>query len=190
VLLICDVQEKFRTAIHEFEHVITTTQKLVNAAKTFNFPIFTTTQNAARLGDTVKEVSDLLPPGGAPVFDKTAFSMMVPELRDRLANYESQLSVILVGIETHICVTQTTLDLLAMGHNVYLLADGVSSCNAAERPIALNRLAAKGATVTTSESLLFELLGDAKNEHFKAISGLVKETKEETKKAVGSMLKL
>lgn len=97
------------------------------------------------------------------------------------------MSVIIVGIETHICVTQTALDLLAQGHKVYILADGVSSCNAAERPVALSRLAREGCTVTTSESLLFELVGDAKDRNFKAVSGLVKETKDETKDAVETL---
>lgn len=66
-----------------------------------------------------------------------------------------------VGIEAHICVTQTTLDLLAQGHKVYVLADGVSSCNKEEVPVALRRLAREGAVVTTSESWLYECMGDA-----------------------------
>jgi isochorismate hydrolase len=100
------------------------------------------------------------------------------------------LDVILVGIETHICVTQTTLDLLAMGHRVYILADGVSSCNEGERGVALARLGREGATVTTSESVLFELMGDAGGKDFKEVSKLVKETKEETRVAVETFCKL
>ncbi|KAJ9608764.1 hypothetical protein H2200_006535 [Cladophialophora chaetospira] len=194
VLLICDVQEKFRNAIWEFEKVITTSQKMVKAAKILNIPIFVTTQNAARLGNTVEEVTSLLPENTAQPIDKTAFSMLVPALQDHLAKLSSsssdKLSVFLVGIETHICVTQTTLDLLAGGHKVYVLADGVSSCNASERPIALNRLAREGAIVTTSESLLFELVGDAKDENFKAVAGLVKDTKETTKEVVELLCRL
>lgn len=135
------------------------------------------------------------------VIDKTAFSMLVPEVASLLASQEfggagggagssAPLSVIITGIETHICVTQTTIDLLRRGHKVYLLADGVSSCNELERPIALARLAREGAVVTTSESILFELLGDAKHPDFRAVSGLVKDTKEKTKGAVTSLGKL
>ncbi|KAI1607976.1 isochorismatase domain-containing protein [Exophiala viscosa] len=193
VLFVCDVQEKFRTAIWEFPKVISTSAKMVKAAKILNIPIFCTTQNAARLGATVQEITSLLPTdeSAKTEVDKTAFSMMVPELQAQLpTNPTAALSVIVVGIETHICVTQTTLDLLAQGHRVYVLADGVSSCNAGERPIALNRLAREGAIVTTSESLLFELVRDAKDPNFKAIAGLVKETKDETKVAVETFCKL
>jgi hypothetical protein len=170
-------------------------------AKILNMPIYITTQNASRLGATVSEITSVLPsaatdssfrPSSSATVttevDKTAFSMLVPELTCQLPT--SPLSVIIVGIETHICVTQTALDLLALGHKVYILADGVSSCNAGERPIALARLAREGCTVTTSESLLFELVGDAKDANFKAISGLVKETKDETKSAVETFCKL
>ena len=172
-----------------------------HTAKVLDTPIYTTTQNAARLGTTVSELKDLLPEAYSTEIDKTAFSMMVPELTTQLTKQSSAspaqagkphqpVSAIIVGIETHICVTQTALDLLSMGHKVYVLADGVSSCNAGERNIALARLRQEGAVVTTSESLLYEMLGDAKDGNFKAIAGLVKETKEDTKQAVETFCKL
>lgn len=71
------------------------------------------------------------------------------------------ISAIIVGIESHICVTQTTIDLLRAGHKVYVIADGVSSCNKEEVPIALARLRHEGAIVTTSESFIYEAVGDA-----------------------------
>ena len=86
--------------------------------------------------------------------------MWVPEIAAALASGGAR-EVVVLGIEAHICVTQTTLDLLAHGHKVYVLADGVGSCNKEEVPIALRRLRQEGAVVTTSESFLYECLGDA-----------------------------
>ncbi|KIW15607.1 hypothetical protein PV08_05655 [Exophiala spinifera] len=175
---------------------------MIKAAQVLNIPIYITTQNAARLGSTVSELTSLLAAAdlssatatATTEVDKTAFSMLVPGLTEQLeaapsgpASAGKKMSVIIVGIETHICVTQTALDLLAGGHRVYILADGVSSCNAGERPVALSRLAREGCTVTTSESLLYEVLGDAKDRNFKAIAGLVKDTKEDTKDAVETL---
>lgn len=85
-------------------------------------------------------------------------------------------------------MTQTTLDLLANGHKVYVIADGVSSCNPQEIPIALARLRAAGAIVTTSESFLYECMGDASIPEFKAIAGLVKEYSPKTKDVVSTLL--
>lgn len=85
-------------------------------------------------------------------------------------------------------MTQTTLDALANGHKVYVLADGVSSCNPEEVPIALARLRAAGATVTTSESWLYECMGDAGIAEFRGIAGLVKETSKSTKDVMSTLL--
>ena len=79
------------------------------------------------------------------------------------------ISAIIVGIESHICVTQTTIDLLRAGHKVYVIADGVSSCNKEEVPIALARLRHEGAIVTTSESLIYEAVGDAGTPEYEAL---------------------
>ncbi|KAI4188707.1 MAG: hypothetical protein L6R41_001946 [Letrouitia leprolyta] len=151
-------------------------------------PIYATTQNAARLGPICSELS--LPPS-AFQSDKTAFSMLIPSLNSALkAASSSKYQVAIVGIETHICVTQTALDLLAEGHTVYVLADGVSSCNQGEIAIALRRLVAEGAVVTTSEGWLYECMGDASIPDFKAIAALVKETKDNTRDAVQALCKM
>ncbi|OOF92475.1 hypothetical protein ASPCADRAFT_8751 [Aspergillus carbonarius ITEM 5010] len=197
-LFICDLQEKFRHAIYEFPKVITTTTKLLHAATPLNIPIYITTQSRSKLGATVPELTTLLaPPSSSPTtptpniiadIDKTLFSMVTPEIDALLPT--QPLDVLLVGIETHICVTQTTLDLLARGHRVYVIVDGVSSVNKEERGVAIARLRDAGAIVTTSESVLFEILGDAKHEAFRAVSGVVKEMKEETRGAVESLAKI
>ncbi|PYI16819.1 Isochorismatase hydrolase [Aspergillus japonicus CBS 114.51] len=207
-LFICDIQEKFRNVIHEFPKVITTTTKLLRATQPLDTPIYLTTQNRARLGDTVSELSPYLhaaqPPSSAGTstasstrlradIDKTLFSMITPEIDSLLPNPqhgETPLDAILVGIETHICVTQTTLDLLSRGHRVYVIVDGVSSAHAEERGVALQRLRDAGATVTTSEGVLFEMLGDAGHAAFKGVSGVVKEMKEETRGALEALARI
>lgn len=88
-------------------------------------------------------------------------SHSTPDVQQALDKYPKPLACIIVGIESHICVTQTTLDLLRAGHKVYVIADGVSSCNKEEVPIALARMRSEGAVVTTSESFLYECVGDA-----------------------------
>lgn len=185
---ICDLQEKFRPAIHEFPKVVSTTQKLLRASQILKFPVFATTQLRAKLGETCPELGlDGAGNGEHDIkthahVDKSAFSMCVPELRKAFDALGSERrEVVIVGIESHICVTQTALDLLRDGHKVYVLADGVSSCNPEEVPIALARLRSEGVVVTSSESFLYECMGDAAIGEFKEMSKLVREFSGQTK---------
>ncbi|KAF2191536.1 Isochorismatase hydrolase [Zopfia rhizophila CBS 207.26] len=190
-LFICDLQEKFRPAIYEFSKVITTTQKMLKASQILNIPVFATTQNKERLGETCPELG-LDAPGGVKTVahaDKKLFSMLTPEVRGGINSLGSNLSCVIVGIESHICVTQTALDLLHDGHKVYVLADGVSSCNKEEVPIALARLRAEGAVVTTSESWIYECMGDAAISEFREMAGLVKQTNQSTKDVMQTLCK-
>jgi hypothetical protein len=214
---VCDLQEKFRNAIWEFDKVyasvqpskfphsnspfpsrrVLTAKKVLRAAEALNIPIYATTQNRSRLGETVAELTPYLKSAREHA-DKTAFSMYVPDIarhfpRPSRPNADADMTappaeVAIVGIESHICVTQTALDLLAAGHRVYILADGVSSCNKEEVPIALARLRAEGAVVTTSESWLYECMGDAAIPEFRSIVGLVKETGSDTKTSLQGLL--
>jgi len=185
ILFICDLQEKFRAPIYEFSKCVSTAEKLLRASKILSIPVYATVQNKARLGDVVPELTLDHAKG---VWDKTLFSMMIPEIKLALSTCSSPCSVAIVGIETHICVTQTTLDLLSEGHKVYVIADGVSSCNPTERGIALARLRSEGAIVTSSESWLYEVMGDASIPEFKQIAALVKETKTSTSETVQTLL--
>lgn len=168
---------------------VLTTQKVLRAAQALQIPIYTTTQNAARLGPLVPELTPLLEgPNVRAQADKTLFSMWLPALTSALEQQPPhKADIVLVGIESHICITQTALDALKAGHRVYVLADGVSSCNKEEVPIALARLRAEGAVVTTSESWLYEFVGDAGAPEFKKLIGIVKDTMQDTKKALGAL---
>lgn len=113
--------------------------------------------------------------------------MWIPAIQKHFSG-TTPSTIALVGIESHICVTQTTLDLLANGHKVYIIADGVSSCNKGEIGIALQRLRSEGAVITSSESFLYEVMGDASIPEFRSVAGLVKETTLDTKDVVGTLL--
>lgn len=152
-----------------------TTRKLLQAASALDIPVVVTTQNRTKLGQICPELElDSVYHTVANV-DKTRFSMWIPEVTKALKELPQRpidpsndsttkpnpADILLVGIESHICVLQTTLDALTHGHRVWVVQDGVSSCNNEERNIAFARMRQEGARVTTSESLLFEIMGDA-----------------------------
>lgn len=185
-IFVCDLQDKFRNAIWNFEKIVLTTKKVLRFAEVLQIPVYVTTQSKPKLGETVPELQPLLEKAAVNV-DKTFFSMWVPEISKHFQT-SAPSEVVIVGIESHICVTQTALDLLASGHKVYVLADGVSSCNKEEIPIALDRLRTAGAVVTTSESWMYECMGDAGIAEFRDVARVVKETSNDTKTVLGALL--
>ncbi|KAJ8121275.1 hypothetical protein O1611_g10145 [Lasiodiplodia mahajangana] len=187
---VCDLQDKFRNAIWQFDKILLTSQKLLRAAQILKIPVIATTQNGQKLGPIVAELQPLIKDAAVHA-DKTLFSMLIAEVTSHellSSTTAPKREVAIVGIESHICVTQTALDLVARGHKVYVLADGVSSCNEQEVPIALARLRAEGVVVTTSESWLYETMGDAGIAEFRDIAKLVRETASDTKTALSGLL--
>ena len=165
-----DVQEKFRNGIHKFATVVTGCKRMVRAANELNIPVVVTEQYPKGLGKTVDE----LDVSKATVVEKTAFSMIVPDVVTKLSEANPTDAVIL-GLEAHVCVQQSTLDLLEQGINVHLCVDAVSSQTTTDRSCGLHRAASSGAYLTTTESVLFELIRSKDHPSFKAISGCVKE---------------
>ncbi|WVR08262.1 hypothetical protein IAU60_005309 [Kwoniella sp. DSM 27419] len=186
VLLVCDVQKRFRSAIYGFEHMTNTIAKMLKAAQILGIPTIATEQNPRALGSTIPEIAELLKTTGhLGTSAKTKFSMVNDETRSHLLEGDYS-TFIITGIESHVCVLQTALELLRhkTSAEVYIVSDAVSSCNKTEIPIALRRLEKAGAVITTSESVIFELLHDAKEPAFKAIAGLIKEEKSRTTEAM------
>ncbi|XP_065183446.1 isochorismatase domain-containing protein 1-like [Sycon ciliatum] len=172
MFLLCDMQEKFRPSIQHFDDIAQVSHRLVQAAKHMKIPIVATEQYPKGLGNTVSTIDTT----DVPVFAKTKFSMMVPDVKELIAKEHAHVdSFVIFGIETQVCISQTTLDLLGDNHQVHVVADACSSRNLLDRKYALKRLRQSGAFITTSEALLFELLGGSKHPNFKEVQALVKD---------------
>jgi nicotinamidase-related amidase len=170
-LLVVDVQQKLIGLIDGHTQIVWNVRRLTDGAKLLKLPILATEQYPQGLGPTVAELAVLLD----KVFDKTAFSCGgCPALCDALATTGLRKWLV-CGIEAHVCIQQTVLDLLAEGFNIYVAADAVGSRGRLDYEIALRRLEASGATLTTVESALFEWCQDSKTPQFKQISKLVQE---------------
>lgn len=173
MLVISDLQDGFQPVIHEFDRIIERTTLVTRAAALLDIPILITEQYPQRLGTTVSQIRTALP-AKVTAIGKTAFSACgAGAFVEQLARLP-QRQVMLCGIETHICVSQTAHDLLARGYQVHVLADCVSSRTPANREIGLAKMHQSGALPGSSEMALFELLGDARHEQFKAISKMIK----------------
>eukprot|EP00605_Chrysophyceae_sp_TOSAG23-4_P001355 GSChrysophyteH1.ASY1.ANO1.1475.1 assembled CDS len=171
-LFVCDLQDKFRPLIYNMETAINRSALCINIAKVLSLPVVTTQQYTKVFGPTVEDLAVLLP-NEPPVFEKTRFSMLTPEVQVHCDTLGLD-QVIICGIEAHVCVLHTVLDLLAQGKEVHVVVDAVSSQRKQDRDVALGRMLAAGAVITTSESAMFDLLRDAQHPHFKACSALLK----------------
>ena len=167
-LLIVDVQEAFRPAVGEFEQVARNAAILAEGARILGLPVVLTEQYPRGLGETVPEVARATQ--GVPRLEKTVFSAVRADGFD----LDGRDQALVCGIETHVCVSQTTLDLLGEGVEVHVAADASSSRTAANRRVGLAKMERAGAVLSSVETALFELLGAAGSDEFKAIQGLVK----------------
>ncbi|KYO20622.1 isochorismatase domain-containing protein 1 [Alligator mississippiensis] len=171
VFFCCDMQERFRPAIKYFGDIISVGQRLLQGARVLGIPVIVTEQYPKGLGSTVQEI-DLT--GAKLVLPKTKFSMVLPEVEAALVEIPGVRSVVLFGVETHVCIQQTALELIGRGLEVHIVADATSSRSMMDRMFALERLAHTGIIVTTSEAILLQLVADKEHPKFKEIQNLIK----------------
>lgn len=173
VFFLCDMQEKFRPAIKYFDEIVEVSKRLVAASKILSIPLIVTEQYPKGLGKTVSEL-DVSHAAG--VFDKTKFSMVLPSVEQSLKTLCNGHAkhIVLFGVETHVCIQQTMIDLLERGYEVHVIADATSSRSQMDRLFAIQRFQHSGATVTTSEAILLQLVGDKDHPSFKEVQGLIK----------------
>jgi nicotinamidase-related amidase len=170
--VIIDIQERLVVHMHESDDLVINTVKLIEGLKVLQIPIILNQQYTKGLGETVKPVQLALE--NPEHIEKLTFSCCdEPEFITRLTNTDKKF-VIVAGIETHVCVLQTVVDLIAAGFVPVVVEDCVSSRKINDKKIALKRMQNEGAIITTVESILFELLRNVKDDAFKAISKLVK----------------
>jgi len=177
VLFVCDIQEKFSTAMLNFDKLVSNTKKLVAGCGLLGVPAVVTEQYPKGLGHTVPELG-LADCGNVLLTaEKTQFNMLTPEVVTTLTQTfpGGSPAVVLCGIETHVCVEQTAAALLSRGCSVHLVQDCCSSRTLHDRATALQRMAAIGCHVTTYEAVLFKLLGSKDHPKFKELSQLVRE---------------
>ena len=172
VLTVVDVQGKLAALMHEREALFAGLKTLIRGTRILGLPILWAEQNPEGLGPTVPEVAGEL--AGLEPIPKKSFSCL-GDLRFRTALEDvRRRQVLLCGIECHVCVYQTAVDLLERGYEVHVAADAVSSRTPGNREIGLQRMQHMGAAVTCTEMALFELLRCAEGDAFKEILALVK----------------
>ena len=169
-LLIIDIQEKIIRPIFNKDSIIKNIKKLINAYQLLEKNIYVSEQNPLKLGKTIPE---LLPKAGFTKIEKMEFSLANREEFLKEVENKKISNLIVCGIETHICIQQTVIDCLQIGLEVILISDAMSSRNNVDHDIALKRMIQKGAIITTTESIIFELCKTADRKEFKQIKNII-----------------
>ena len=174
-LLIVDIQEKLLPHIHEHQRLMWNARRLIAGAKALGVEIMVSEQYPKGLGGTHEDITQSIGSDSGQTFEKTMFSCReCSGMIEHLASKQIR-NVLLAGIEAHVCVMQTAMDLLASGFEVYICNDAVGSRFENDRETALSRMQACGVTLVTTEMTLFEWCERAGSDQFKTISSIVRE---------------
>ena len=171
-LVVVDVQGKLAQLMYEKEKLFSNITVLIKSAKILDIPILWCQQVPKALGETVNEIKELLA-GNEPI-NKSAFSCYGDKVFRQRLKQTGKKQIILCGIETHVCVYQTAMNLLDDEFDVTLVTDAVSSRTIENKALAIEKLNAEGVSLSSTEMALFELLKDAKHPNFKEIAKLIK----------------
>ncbi|MGD2107972.1 MAG: hydrolase [Phycisphaerae bacterium] len=175
-VLVIDIQQKLLPAIRHNERLVATCRKLLDAARIFDLPVLATQQYPKGIGPTDPAIARCLDAAGATTVDKLTFSAWgETAVREAILAIDRP-QVILLGIEAHVCVQQTALDLVSRDYDVFVCADAVGSRGRLDYERSLDRMRQEGASVTTVESVLFELCNRCDTPQFKAMLEVIKDT--------------
>jgi nicotinamidase-related amidase len=169
--LLIDIQEKFLPVIHNIEAVIDNANKLVSGASILKIPLIVTEQYPKGLGRTVDRINLS---EGQEIIEKISFDCFgCDKFNEKLMELTAK-SLVIFGIEAHVCVLKTSLEAAARGYEVHVVADAVSSRTEENKLLALERLRQSGVFIVSTEMILFQLMHEAGTDEFRAISRLVK----------------
>jgi nicotinamidase-related amidase len=169
-LIVVDIQGNLARVMDDKAFLIENNQKLIRGMHVLGIPVLVTEQNP--LGATIPEIADLLP--GIRAITKDSFSCCADEKFMSALRVLNRRQILMTGIEAHVCVYQTAMDLIAMGYEVHVAADAVSSRTARNREIGIRKLIAAGAVLTSAEMALFELLKTATDLKAKDLFKIIK----------------
>ena len=169
-LLIIDIQEKLIPLISNKKEIIQTSLDLIDIAKNLNIPILLTEQYPKGLGKTVKQIRDIIPENNSYIFEKTSFSCLGSLDFEKALKLLKKKQVIIAGIESHICVMQTVLDLKKINYDVFIVSEGIGSRKVEDNKLGINRMLGQKVCLTNLEMLIFELVRDSNHSLFKYFS--------------------
>ena len=172
--MLIDVQEKLTPHVYRHQEIVNKTVTLLQGLQALGVPIMRNEQYKKGLGETVPEIMAVLENVEHQQFEKVSFSVCDDDEAWNYLAQQNRNAVLLFGIETHVCVMQTALDLLDNGMQPIIIADATGSRDAYDRKQAIRRMRRAGAVITTTEAILFELCRSSKDPAFKTISNLVK----------------
>jgi len=171
-LLVVDIQQAFVQPIAEMPRVIDRTRIMIEAAKLLQLPILVTEQYPRGLGRTVETLQNVLEP--CHYYEKVDFSCFQDGPTREALQATGCDQILLVGIEAHVCIAQTALDLLAVGYQPFIAVDALASQRQTDMDVALQRMASHGVILTTTEAAIMEMTVSSKHPQFRAISKLLK----------------
>ncbi|NTU57583.1 MAG: hydrolase [Chlorobiaceae bacterium] len=173
LLLVIDVQGKLAASVFQPDRVEKNISKLIRACRILGVPVIHTEQYPKGLGNTVDALREVM--GDEKPFEKLSFSCCGSEEFMKRLRLLGRNDILVVGMETHVCVYQTCVELIEFGYNVHLVTDAVSSRTEENRKVGIRSIKRAGGIPTSTEMAIFELLRVAEGDTFKAISKIIKE---------------
>ena len=173
VLVVVDVQGNLAMLMHDQQFLFANIERMIKMAKILEIPILWTEQAPEKIGVTVEPIAKLLAPALKPISKRSFSCYGSPEFRQALAA-SGRRNVLLVGIETHICLYQTARDLYRHGYDVHVVRDAVSSRTQSNKDIAIERMRDHGITITSAEMTMCELLVTADHPKFRDVIANIK----------------